>query len=271
MSQITWRALLFALFVSAVLFAGCSDPNSRAYFDPDTGRHITGWYPSGHKAAAATDLTGCTECHGDDFLGGISKVSCRTCHINQTPGSFSCSECHPTPPSAPAHPVHDFPNVSCFSCHLSTVGTALHNNGSPDIVMNPAYTAKTGGALTYNSGTATCSNVSCHGGQTAPDWTSGTIDVNTDPGCALCHAFGTAQYNSYNSGEHDRHVNNEGVGCTGCHDTTRLAVNHFSRLDTTAMEGPSSATLRLQTEYNGSSCNPEAGGLSGCHGNESWN
>jgi hypothetical protein len=61
--------------------------------------------------------------------------------------------------------------------------------------------------------------------------------------CTSCHALGTAQYNSYNSGEHQTHVSGEGITCTLCHNTTTLAGNHFTNLSTTTMEGPASATV----------------------------
>jgi hypothetical protein len=60
------------------------------------------------------------------------------------------------------------------------------------------------------------------------------------------------------------------IACTVCHDTTKLAVNHFTTLNTAAMEGPASATTATALGYNGSSCNPDAGGLSGCHTSKNW-
>ena len=61
--------------------------------------------------------------------------------------------------------------------------------------------------------------------------------------CTSCHNSGAAQFNSYNSGEHQFHVAGEGISCTDCHNTTALAANHFTNLGTTAMEGPASATI----------------------------
>jgi predicted CxxxxCH...CXXCH cytochrome family protein len=125
-----------------------------------------------------------------------------------------------------------------------------------------AYNAKSGTVM-YDAASSTCSKVSCHGGQTTPSWLAGaTIDVNTQ--CTACHAFGTGEYNSFSSGEHDFHVNTEHFPCTRCHDTTKLAVNHFTGLNTQAMEGPASATLNSSLNYNGSSCAPL------CHGTKSW-
>jgi predicted CxxxxCH...CXXCH cytochrome family protein len=133
------------------------------------------------------------------------------------------------------------------------------------VALAAVYNAKSGSAA-FNGTANTCSNVSCHGGQTTPSWLTGTIDVNTQ--CTSCHASGTAQYTSYNSGEHAKHVSI--FTCTVCHDTTKLTVNHFTALNTSAMEGPASATLATAVNYNGTSCNPSAGGLTGCHSSENW-
>jgi predicted CxxxxCH...CXXCH cytochrome family protein len=156
--------------------------------------------------------------------------------------------------------------VVCNTCHSgSGSGTALHQNGIAEVVNGTIYNAKTG-AATFNATADTCSNVSCHGGQATPNWLTGTINVNTQ--CTACHASGTAQYNSYNSGEHSKHVSR--FACTVCHDTTKLVVNHFTTLNTSVMEGPASGTIVTAANYNGSSCNPSAGGLSGCHSSENW-
>ena len=127
-----------------------------------------------------------------------------------------------------------------------------------------SYNAKSGIAV-YNSD-GTCSKVSCHGGQQTPVWMTGAIDVNT--ACAACHVYGTAlatpEYNSYYSGEHDIHVNANGISCQLCHDTTKLAVDHFTTLNTTTMEGPASATILNSFNYSGGSCSPT------CHETRLW-
>jgi predicted CxxxxCH...CXXCH cytochrome family protein len=262
-----------------LLVTACSSPNNQSSFNVDTGQHVSNWYPSGHKATASSNITSCAECHGSDHRGGISGVSCRKCHINNTPGSFSCSECHGYPPNTDKHPSHAFQSVSCIDCHTDTVGTSKHNNGAADIAIAPAYNANSG-AATYSASGNACSNVRCHGGprtQTTaqagqnppqstlsqtPSWLTGTIDVTTQ--CSACHIYGTAEYNSYRSGRHNLHVNQQGRACTECHDTTKLAVSHFTTLNTAVMEGPASATILNSVNYNGTTCDPA------CHGRETW-
>jgi len=167
--------------------------------------------------------------------------------------------------------------ISCDTCHngLGT-GTLNHYNRAKtrltpgDVAFLTTYNAKTGASSFDNSAALSCSNVSCHGGVSTPSWQTGALNVTTQ--CTNCHALGTAQYNSYNSGKHDFHVNDQGLSCTNCHNTTTLAVNHFTALGTTAMEGPASATIggtgTKITSYSAGSCTPQGG--VGCHGNDSW-
>jgi hypothetical protein len=47
-------------------------------------------------------------------------------------------------------------------------------------------------------------------------------------------------------------------------------TGHFDNLATIAFEQPARQTILLAVEYNGSSCNPQEGGLTGCHRRENW-
>ncbi len=213
-------------------------------------------------ATAGSLGTACALCHGAALngpAGGGTAPSCMSataisgisCHATSPAANpTGCSSCHGNPPNgatspnrAFAHTAHTFSNVACAACHNNLgFGSTAHADGTVNVALSPNYQAKTGGAPSY-SVAGQCANVSCHGGLPTPQWTTGaTIDVNTS--CNFCHSLRTTsdQYNSYNSGQHDRHVN-AGVVCTECHDTTKLATNHFTRLDTQTMEGPASATI----------------------------
>ncbi|WP_298268008.1 CxxxxCH/CxxCH domain-containing protein [Geobacter sp.] len=230
-------------------------------------------------ATAGTAVTNyCTLCHGAnlDGAGGVapSCVSGTTrlniagvgavCHFNAvavkdvSTGLFNiqtgCVSCHGNPPVGTSYPnrdfqhgEHQFLNVSCATCHSGAgYATALHANGTANVVLSATFQAKSGGVASYNATTGACSNVSCHGGQVTPPWPTGVINVSTD--CLLCHAYGTTQYNSPSSGPLTHH----GLfttTCTECHDTTKLAVNHFTNLQTTAMEGPASGTISDALNY----------------------
>jgi len=323
MSHVSLKHGLAALIMSMVLF-GCSDPNNQAFFNSDTGKHVSNWLPATHMSAANTNLSTCTDCHGADFAGGISNIACGLCHMggatsmhpagwlhdacfnhgvyaqnngtvacanvychgpnlsgvagsgpsctkcHSMPHAASCGSCHSARPATFGHSVHlstPLNYIVCGGCHSAECET--HNNGTVNVAVSPVFYAKSAGTVTYNAVTLTCTKVSCHGGQTTPNWrTPNAIDVNTQ--CTVCHAYGTAEYNSYSSGQHYRHVldpNNDPrpkLSCTACHDTAKLAVNHFSYLNTPAMEGPASATLLNSLNYNGTSCDPA------CHGREDW-
>jgi len=188
------------------------------------------------------------------------------------PDYSNCTACHGQPPNgsaypngAGAHAEHKALNsvgTNCNTCH-----TGAAHNGWIDLGFLAAYNAKSGSAAENPNGTATCVNVSCHGGKTTPDWSTGSINVNSD--CTACHAIGTGQYNSYNSGKHSK-SDHARQACTVCHNTTTLATNHFTRLDTAAMEGPASATIgggsTRVNSYNASTrtC------TTSCHGSERW-
>jgi predicted CxxxxCH...CXXCH cytochrome family protein len=338
------KAAASALLACALLF-GCSTPNSQTFLDPETGKHVSGWLPAGHMTAATANLSVCSDCHGTSLDGGISTVSCTSCHLggptsvhpanwapiysthgpyvnsapsgtaacaNQychgtdlagvansgpscdkrygiggchtltvpfDPTSVICGACHRTPPSGT-----QFPNIAgkhgqhvtlgayiiCATCHNGSDGVSgitFHFNGTVEVfsLPTPTYNA-VGVTATYNPANNTCSNVSCHGGQTTPNWLTGSIDVNTQ--CTSCHVVGTAlatpQYNSAYSGQHIKHVIEQGIFCTACHDTGLLAVNHFTTLNTSAMEGPAKNTIKPSIQYNGATCNNP------CHDPQSW-
>jgi predicted CxxxxCH...CXXCH cytochrome family protein len=272
-SLIVGAILLFGI----VLITGCGSSNSQAPFDADTQQHPADWKWT-HKTAAQQDPTACTECHGDDLSGGISKVPCFSCHLNGSPYVLTdCTSCHGNPPvgtvapnRAGAHNTatgHFAAQVilpdGCNTCHGGAgSGTLNHDNGTVVISLLNSYSANSG-TIVYNAD-GTCSNASCHGGQTTPNWLTGTINLSTQ--CASCHSFGTSEYNSFVSGEHGLHIISLGIACTACHDTNKLAVNHFTTLNTKVMEGPASATLNNSLNYVPATftCTPS------CHGTDVW-
>lgn len=183
------------------------------------------------------------------------------------PDYSNCTACHGQPPSGTsypntrgAHAVHNaLPSVgnNCQICHSG----ASHNN-NVELAFPATYNAKSGAARDNNNGT--CSNISCHGGKTTPDWWSGSIAVDTQ--CTSCHASGTAQYNSYNSGDHSKHSR---YACTVCHSTSKLANSHFSGLITTALNSAAAGIGGSGTRVTSYSTSTKTCATS-CHGNERW-
>ena len=253
-----------------------------------------------HTSADPTSFDAdCSACHA---ATGVSPKPaappCTVCHQAGSPlTSLNCTSCHGDPPSggtypnvAGKHAVHGaLPGVGvCNPCHNGLeAGTLEHYNRANarsgenelrvppgDIAFLAAYNAKSGPAV-FNTANRTCSNVICHGGQATPDWqtaTSNAIDVPN--ACLSCHVSGTTQYNSYVSGQHQRHIDRFGLSattCKRCHDVAKVNVSgHFQNLATPAFEQPARETIRSAVRYNGNSCNPRAGGITGCHGNENW-
>jgi len=265
---------------------------------PSGANHAVPFLAAAHTQATPATFAGdCSNCHADAATSpDASPPGCQVCHAAGSPLTLaSCSSCHANPPAggagaaypnvAGAHAAHLALNgagtpVACATCHngleSGSQGHYDRANGRTgaggrvppgDVVFLAAYNAESG-ASSFTPATFSCANVSCHGGQANLNWRTGTLDVNTQ--CTSCHASGTAQFNSYNSGRHTSeqpHVNN---GCTSCHDTALLAPGHFTNLASTAFEQSPAATIRAAVQYNGTTCNPSAGGISGCHGQETW-
>jgi predicted CxxxxCH...CXXCH cytochrome family protein len=242
----------------------------------------------------------CAQCHTDGANSSVQPSP--PAPQGTAPGCFNNTLCHATPTCGSCHGIPPdgtvFPNVAgshaphmavnasvaCGTCHNGAgSGTALHQNGVVDVILDTTYNANSGAAA-YDSGSLTCSNIACHGSsrtQTStqananppqstpgptPVWGSGTINVNTQ--CTLCHVLGSGagipENNSYYSGQHRRHVYGQGFACTNCHDTTKLAPVHFTSLTAPISESTAATTLNSSLNFNGTTCNP------GCHGQQTW-
>jgi predicted CxxxxCH...CXXCH cytochrome family protein len=259
--------------------------NGSASYDPDNDPLTYTWtltaQPTGSSATLIDANTVAPSFVADVTGSYVISLVVNDNTLNSVPDSVmvtvtsppsNCTLCHGQPPDGTifpntqgTHPIHtSLPNVQndCNICH----STAAHNS-VVDVTFAATYNAKSGTA-SLNSATGTCSNVSCHGGQTTPAWANGTLDVNTQ--CSSCHQSGNTQHNSFNSGFHSFHVNTMRYACTVCHDTSKLATNHFSNLDTPLFEGPASATIgggtTRVTSYVASSRQCAAM----CHGTRAW-
>lgn len=208
MSSIKPTHLLLSVVITVAL-AGCGDRNSQAVFNVDSRAHPFDDWVHTHKASAQANITSCAECHGADYSGGISKVSCTsptavsgfTCHATSPAVNLTgCVSCHGGPPSGPfgsndpvsapnrqfAHTTHTgvltqigvTGKAICDTCHLNAgSGTAGHakadlagGRSSATVNLSPAFNSNAAVA-TFDKAVNVCSNVSCHGGQVTPDWT----------------------------------------------------------------------------------------------------
>jgi len=261
--------------------------------------HSVPFTGANHTSVSSSDFaTNCGPCHFETGSATKLGATCTVCHQTGSPlTSLNCTSCHGDPPSGAAYPnvagkhaVHDaLPGVGvCNPCHngLDT-GTLEHYNRANarpgkdalrvppgDIGFLAAYNAKSGTAA-FTAANRTCSNVICHGGQATPDWQTATANaIDVPNACLSCHVSGSTQYNSFFSGEHARHISTLGLSattCKQCHDQAKVNVSgHFQNLATPAFEQPARATILPAVRYNGKSCDPNAGGFTGCHQKENW-
>ncbi len=246
------KQLLYLCFLVMVSFiGGCGEQNAQSPFDPDTGRHSANWLPAAHMQAAKADLGSCSSCHGADFKGGISRISCVSCHLGGTTsvhprdwgsniasahgtyvdsnGNGGCANvfCH----GASLTGVADS-GPSCTSCHLGGIGSfhpSSWGTSTTSVILTHADYVKT-------NGSSACANAACHGTDLGGVTNSGPACVSchvngsypfTTTGCVSCHGNppdGAAYPNI--SGKHAQHMQINGITCVACH--ARSSNQHFN-------------------------------------------
>ncbi|MFZ1376340.1 MAG: CxxxxCH/CxxCH domain-containing protein [Geothrix sp.] len=239
---------------------------------------------NGHlNATAATFSADCSACHAHSGTAPMATAPlCNVCHKLANPtvlatGAGTCLSCHAGTSGLPQGPGGTaFPSIAgahvkhltlgtattCNTCHAgSGTGTATHytnadyRHGTPAapgaVAIDATFNAKTG-ASTFTPASLTCSNVSCHGGQATPNWTTGTI--NSLSQCTACHRVATTaaaatQYNDafgrHSLGSHDATNAANAIACTTCHNMgngSAGALAHFKYLNTTAVDGVATGT-----------------------------
>jgi predicted CxxxxCH...CXXCH cytochrome family protein len=192
------------------------------------GGHSPGWAdPANHGPAASGGLQGCTVCHGTDFNGGSTGVSCNACHsANGHPNwQTECTFCHgSTTRAADA----TFPNVG--------TGTVVRANlAAPPVGSQGenAITAYAVGAhdahLTIGAFARAAQCLDCHGPSLPADTThvNGTVVVGwgatASNGIVPTPAAGNlARWN-------DATLPANGANCTNfCHGATLAGGTHPS-------------------------------------------
>src|SRR5512143_1559107 len=226
MSQVKTAKSLFAGFlVLTAFFIGCSDPNAQSPIDPESGSHAANWLPAAHMAAATSNPDSCSTCHGADFKGGISGVSCTSCHLGsptsvhpenwvpvysmhgpyvKTNSTSACANqyCHGlsltgAPDSGP----------SCTSCHIGGL-----TSGHPSDWV-PIYSTHGPYVNTSPTGTSACANQACHG-------TTLTGVPGSGPSCTLCQRASPTSVHPANwvpiYSTHGPYVNTAPTGTSAC-------------------------------------------------------
>lgn len=238
--------------ITVALLASCADPRTLSS-SCDGGECAATVHPPGIADPTSPDFhvnllkqqnwnfALCAGCHGSDFRGGTSGVSCVQCH---SAGPTACVTCHGNGPTSNAHTAHAGASVTCSECHVvptswDSDGHILHDGvaittppkvtfgARANLTLDPADRA---GPPTFDG--ASCSNVYCHGavlhdaGGTAP---APRWDDPTPPGCSTrCHGQppptavharnDCATCHPPNAPHIDGVVNvGRTPGCSGCH------------------------------------------------------
>ena len=187
MSQIKPSLLLISV-VMMVVCSGCADKNTKSTEHGSDPNWIANHWVTAKKVSpvgsAGIDWakSPCTQCHGTDLLGGISKISCFS-------PANGAQICHAEGPSVGHDTGWSQPNRHGFNGAMVT----------PALSAGFAYCAKCHGSAFNNGDAPSC--YSCHTTSPHPPkpWhgttTSGTNHVYTDPAnaaqCAKCHTGGT--------------------------------------------------------------------------------
>jgi hypothetical protein len=199
MSQVGKIIVLSAMVLAGLLaLASCGDSNPQAPFDPGVG-HPENFLPERHALQAASGISTCTECHGEDLGGGISGVACTSCHLGDSThihplawdgfvyarhgayvdanGNASCAAafCHGRALTGVAGS-----GPSCSSCHLGGVDK-IHPAGWDGF----AYAVHD--VYVEQNGTTACANGACHG-------PSLTGVAESGPSCTSCHLGGVFSF-----------------------------------------------------------------------------
>lgn len=283
-----------ALVFIFIFLSACSKLSDKSLTG---GMHPGGWLLS-HGESVIPDLAQgipltCTSCHGEDFDGGTSIVSCKTCHLER---SNACIICHggvfdnsgapplslsgdssTIDPGVGAHTSHLAEaslsaNVTCNECHFVPEYSFSDEHFGPDFhaeVIFGELADKNGGA-TYSFNNNTCSNTYCHGNfaggyeANSPLWTD---TGGLQDSCGSCHYVSGPNARDL-GGKHKKHIERRNLDCYECHfatvDVSDTIVDLAQHID-----GLSTVEFRLGGTWENQRCSDLD---SGCHGgNKRWN
>ncbi|MBI4651758.1 CxxxxCH/CxxCH domain-containing protein [Candidatus Desantisbacteria bacterium] len=188
--------------------------------------HFAGWESgNNHGVTAEKDFSVCKNCHGADFKGGISTISCYSCHtgpgvthpdtgwiipnhkINALTDIILCKKCHGD------DYLGGSSQIACNICHMENETKVHILNWYPDVQLNHRSYAK-------NNGTLICTNVNCHGIE--------LTGVNgSGPSCSTCHTwpFVSVHPSDWNLGtNHGVTAEKDFSVCKNCHGSNLSGI-----------------------------------------------
>lgn len=191
----------------------CGKANPQSTTVSAVGKHAANWLVE-HRRAYQQAPASCTECHGADLTGGITKIDCfnqgglATCHAGGH-GPRRVPHALPFTAGSLHGPVAKLNLVDCQVCHGEPGGPGT----------NPRFNVVLG-SLSAGCETSGCHNLN-NPGQPEPNaahpvpWSGHASSGNQMNACALCHG---ADFGGTASG---------GVGpaCRSCH--TSLALGNL--------------------------------------------
>jgi predicted CxxxxCH...CXXCH cytochrome family protein len=130
---ISFYILSFAILLSLVAYQGCSKLEDNLVAPNKPGVHPAGWtnphdmvhFHGKYIASQEWNLTQCQSCHGADYRGGTTGLSCYKCHKEEG-GPVACNTCHGDP-----HDItHPYPPYDLNGDSLETdarVGAHFHH------------------------------------------------------------------------------------------------------------------------------------------------
>ncbi len=196
---------------------------------------------SGSSYVSATGVCSAAYCHSDGKgsqkemtatnWGSAATLDCLGCHGTDSAPAFTSVAGEPNYANAGignlranSHQRHmgGVGASTCVYCHNQTMtsggslvaGSTTHTNRSRDVQ------AGGGRSFTYDQGTRTCSNISCHGGPSPVQW-----GQSMPADCTGCHGNNANSAIPQTSGKHKAHMNNyttlgSNYRCVTCHALT---------------------------------------------------
>jgi predicted CxxxxCH...CXXCH cytochrome family protein len=198
----TNSVFLISLLALSWLFWSCETAVDEDWSGFGSSAHFPAPHENDHVGYIQDNpeaLADCRNCHGADYDGGSSSISCLDCH--ETNGVISlCNNCHGNSAGDPDNPLNWAPQdeddahtahllggdysraVECDVCH--TIPVSWASNGHIDTA--PAEIVFSGLAQwhdanpVWDAGEESCSDTYCHGPD-EPKWD------DDDVSCGSCH------------------------------------------------------------------------------------